>query len=46
MSGENGGQRDVAGAAQDQSGTGLPLVEVSDDVGLVGQLVCQLGEPQ
>lgn len=46
MSGKNRGQRDAAGAAQDQSGTRLPLVEVSDHVGLVAQLVCQLEEPQ
>lgn len=46
MSGENRGQRDAAGAAQDQPGTGLPLVEVSNHVGLVAQLVCQLEEPQ
>lgn len=46
MSGENRGQRDATGAAQDQSGTSLPLVEVSDHVGLVAQLVCQLEEPQ
>lgn len=46
VSGENSGQREAAGAAQDESGTSLPLVEVSNHVGLVAQLVCQLREPQ
>lgn len=46
MSGEHRGQRDAAGAAQDQPGASLPLVEVSNHVGLVAQLVCQLEEPQ
>lgn len=44
--GENRGQREAAGAAQDQPGAGLPLVEVGDHVGLVAELVCQLEEPQ
>lgn len=46
VSGENGGQREAAGAAQDQSSTSLPLVEVGDHVGPVAQLICQLEEPQ